>query len=325
MKHIKLIGLAQATLIVSLLSGSCAKHQGTAQQVKVGYLPISTSLPVMLAEDRGFFDDAGLDVQLERFANSNLLLTALQTGQLQATAVCADEPILGAAAANESPGFQIYLQEVLDAERPFDSILVGTGSGITSIAELEGKTLAAFPGSQLQIYSRMILEHYGVDPDQVDIVQLPPPNMIPSLAAGTVDAIFALEPIPTLVVENGVGSVLVNSPIVHAIHGGKKMTAASFLISTDFIEADPEAAEAFVQAVQKAVELIEADYKDASSLYPDFTPIPAELAPKVVITRFQGPGDYDVAGLRREIEVLEANDVLEGEVNVEALFYGGTQ
>jgi|GEM_PF-5165143 len=308
--------------LLPIAMGACgSSSDGEPRHIRVGYLPISTSLPVMLAEDRGLFEAAGLEVQLERYANSNLLLTALLAGEIQATAVCADEPILAAAAGKEEPGFRIYLQEILDAGRPFDAILVGSESGITSPKQLEGRTLACFPGSQLRIYSRLILQHLGVDVDQVEIVQLPPPNMIPSLAAGSVDALLALEPIRTLATEKGIARILVESPIVAAINGGDPMTAASFLISAGLVESAPGVASSFVRAVERATELIESDYAGASAVYTTFSPIPEDLAAKVVITRFAKAGSFDRDGIRKVVGLLTDAGALKGDVNIDQLFY----
>ena len=300
---------------------ACAAEETSKTPIRVGYLPVSTSLPVMLAESEGLFAKRGVTVTLERFSNSNLLISALLVGEIDATAVCADEPILSAAVGRASPPFYIYLQELLTRDRAFDTILVPSDSSVQSVRDLSGKTLAAFPGSQLRIYSEIILRHFEVDPSTVKIIQLAPPNMLPSLFAGSVDAVLALEPIGTLAIATGKARSIAQSPIVEAINGGEPLSAASFLLRASWAESNPEIADAFVRSVYDAADLIEADYPRAAALYPSFTPIPEELAGKVVITRFARIDDPDVDGLSREIELLREHGDLEGKLNPGELIY----
>ena len=311
-----------ATAVGGWLSVGCTGERADGlSQVRVGYLPVSTSLPVFVADAYGFFAEEGVGIVLERYANSNLMLAALLAGEIDATAVIADEPMLVSASTSGRGQFYVYLQEILTADRPFDSILVATDSDINDVTDLRGKTLACFPGSQLQLYSRLILNHGGVDPETVNIQQLPPANMLVALAAGTVDALLALEPIGTLGTHLGLARVLLKAPISKAVNEGRPFPAASFLVASEWAKADPETTAAFVRAVHRAVGALESDYAAAAKLYPTFTPIPESIADEVVITQFRGPGEFDSEGLQREIELLASLGLLAQEIQPEDLFF----
>lgn len=288
--------------------------------IAVGYLPVSTSLPNWIADKEGIAARYDLELKFVRYANSDLLLFGLINGEIQATSVCADEPILAAASRGKLDA-EIYLQEILTSDRLFDAIIVRANSPLQDIRDLAGKTVACFPGSQLRAYLRIILEKAGVDPATVNIQQLPPPNMLPALEGGTVDACFALEPTITVGVHRGVARVLVPTPIVRYISGGEPICAASFLISRQWADKHPEVADAFVRSVYEALEMIDRDYPRTAARYPEFTPIPSEIAPHVVITRFATVREPDIRGLRLEEQVLRQAESLEGPVNVESLIY----
>lgn len=312
-----------ALLAVSLLAGCHKKENREEQQstvVTVGYLPVSTTLPNWLAKSEGFAAKRNVKIEFKRYANSNLLLMALLNGEIQATSVCADEPIL-AAASKGKDGFEIYLQEVLTKDRVFDAIITKKDSSVQTLDDLRGKTVACFPGSQLKAYLQIILRKAGVDPESVKIIQLPPPNMLPSLQSGTIDACFALEPIITIGKVKGLTRVVAPSPIAQYIGEGEPLCAASYLISTKWANEHPKAADAFVRSVYEAVDLIESDYAKAAELYPEFTPIPAEIAPQVVITRFATIDKPDIAGLKKEVSVLHDVGVIGGTLNVEKLLF----
>jgi len=292
----------------------------SAQTITVGYLPVSTTLPNWLAKSEGFAAKRNVKIEFKRYANSNLLLMALLNGEIQATSVCADEPILAAASKGKG-GFEIYLQEVLTADRTFDAIITKKDSSIQTLVDLEGKTVACFPGSQLKAYLKIILRKAGVKVEAVKIVQLPPPNMLPSLQGGTVDACFALEPIITIGKVKGLTRVVAASPIAKYIGEGKPICAASYLISSKWADEHPKAADAFVRSVYKAVDLIESDYAKAAGLYPEFTPIPAKIAPQIVITKFATIDKPDIVGLKKEVAVLRDAGVITGSLDVQTLLF----
>jgi ABC-type nitrate/sulfonate/bicarbonate transport system substrate-binding protein len=52
--------------------------------VRVGYIDLPA--PIFIAKDKGHFEKTKLDVQLLKFSNSNLLIEALERGELHATA-----------------------------------------------------------------------------------------------------------------------------------------------------------------------------------------------------------------------------------------------
>jgi NitT/TauT family transport system substrate-binding protein len=316
-----LILVFASLLVCSMLLGCNGKPTGPQTiHLTIGYLPVSTSLPNWAAQSEGYYKKHGLDVAFKRYASSDLLLLGLLNREIQATSVCADEPIL-AALAKGHRGYEIYLQEILVPDRAFDAIIVKNDSPIEGINDLKGKTIACFPGSQLKAYLEIILERAGVDPSTVSITQLPPPNMLPALLSGTVDACFALEPILTIASAKQKARIIVPSPICKYIGEGSPICAASYLISTEWADQNPAAADAFVSSVYDAVAVIQSDYERISLLYPDFTPIPVEIAPQVVITDFATLENADFSGLQTELKILRDAGVIKRDISLKGLIY----
>ena len=316
------ISLAMLAFALDACDPPTAPSDSTASltPIKVGYVPVSTTLPNWVAKTEGFSKKRGLEVEMVRFASSDLLLLALFNGEIQATSVCADEPLLAAAARGQD-GARIYLQEILTLDRTFDAIIVKKDSPIQTLKDLEGRSVACFPGSQLRKYLELVFESTGVDASKVNVIELPPPNMLPSLIAGTIDACFALEPAITIAVEKGIGRVIEASPISRHIGKGQPICAASYLLGTQWAQTHPAAARAYIESVYEGLAFIERDYAKAAALYPQFTPIPPELAEKVVITKFAKADAPDLAGLRREIEVLRAAGTIKAELDPERLIF----
>lgn len=54
------------------------------EEVTIGYSALRISLPVFVAQDKGFFVEEGLNVKLERFDTAQPLMQSLVAGNIQA-------------------------------------------------------------------------------------------------------------------------------------------------------------------------------------------------------------------------------------------------
>lgn len=288
--------------------------------IKVGYPPVSTSLPLFVAIEEGLFEKKGINVEPIRFETANQIVEALVTDRISATSVCADFPLL-AIATQKNDAFKIYAWEMLDTEIAFDMILSKKDSSIKTLKDLCGKKIATFPGSQLKHYLKLILSNaLGTVPD-ITIIEMAPSNQIAALASGSVDAIFCLEPIGTIALVQEIGQVVSSSPISKYIGGGKPFPAASFAVSSSFINKYPNIAKDFVHTMWLAMEKINKDQKKYRYLYPKFTPIKEDLAGKIPVTLFTKVPDMDLSLFQKEADILYKAGLLEKEIQINQLVY----
>jgi NitT/TauT family transport system substrate-binding protein len=70
-----------AVLLVTLFTAG-AGYAAELKKLKAGYLPTSGQLLYLVAKEKGFFQQEGLDVELLRFTNSGEGLTAVKAGRL---------------------------------------------------------------------------------------------------------------------------------------------------------------------------------------------------------------------------------------------------
>lgn len=289
--------------------------------ISVGYPPVSTSLPLFVAIEEGLFDKRGLTVNPVRFETANQIVEALVTDRIDATSVCADYPLLSVATL-KSDTFKIYAWEMLDTTIAFDMILAKRGSNIKTLADLDGKTIATYPGSQLKHYLGLILSNALDFTPNTTIVEMAPANHISALASGSVDALFTLEPLATIALVNEVAQVVSTSPISKYIGDGEPMPAASFAVSTSFTSKHPEISKSFVNAMWEAIALINEDQEKYRYLYPKFTAITAKLAERIPVTHFATVADMDFKLFQKEIDILFQADLLEKNIRAEDLIYG---
>lgn len=80
MKRKKLV--ATLTLIPTLMLAGCSTSSNAPEEtlsLKIGVMPAVDTAPIYLAEEKGYFDELGLDLTIELFNNAGDRQTALQT------------------------------------------------------------------------------------------------------------------------------------------------------------------------------------------------------------------------------------------------------
>ena len=201
------------------------------QNLKLGYMQLSDSAPLVLAKEAGLYADMGLDVQLIREVSWANLRDRLVMGDLDAAQILAPLPMMtsygaGGLRANIITGLvlslngnAITLSGRLSAELGLDRLALPPDPAEASkrlqtlIAAEEQKPALTFATVHLfsmhTIQLRLWLQAGGIDPDRdVRIIVLPPAQMCDSLARGIIDGYCVGEPWNTLAVSQGVGSVV---------------------------------------------------------------------------------------------------------------------
>lgn len=132
------------------------------EPLRVSTLFIGSSLlPLWLAQDRGLFSRAGVDVELI-WAQSALSTTALLAGEVDVIFGTPQETLTALAAKNPPPLIAIA------AWGSASEHWLAVEPSIRSVKELEGKTLATSrPKSADHGYAIVILERHGADPRRV--------------------------------------------------------------------------------------------------------------------------------------------------------------
>jgi ABC-type nitrate/sulfonate/bicarbonate transport system substrate-binding protein len=194
-------GAASAGLILG--SGAVAKPsgggeaQGGTAPVRVGTLGIIADAPVYIAADLGYFAEQGLAPSLERFDTGAQMVAPLAAGQLDAGA--------GTPAASlfNAIGRDLPLRIVADnarvaAGRSHIALVARPdllGSGLRDYGDLRGLRIAVNArGTGTEIQLDRALARGGLTLADVNLQEVPFPDMLPALANGSLDAGITLEP-----------------------------------------------------------------------------------------------------------------------------------
>lgn len=235
------------------------------------YTPDVQFAPFYVAEQRGYFEDAGVDVELRHHGASEGLFTAALTGQEDLVVAGGDEMLQAVA-----EGADLVTTATLYQDYPV-ALVVPEDSVIDTLEDLPGHTVGV-PGEFGQTWFglQVLLDQLGEAAEEVDVETIGF-TQVSAVASGQVDAVMGFvnnEPValerqgtPTRTI--GLGD---DVPLV----------GIGLIATGQALEDDAEAVQAVTDAVLRAVTDIVADPQvavDAAAEYvPDLTTEEARTA-----------------------------------------------
>jgi NitT/TauT family transport system substrate-binding protein len=183
--------------VVALLAARSAPAQ-PLDKASIALLRLSSSGPIFIAQQKGWFKEAGLDLSLMDFQAAAQVPLAVVSGDADfgVTAFTAGFFNLAAkgglkviaAQSAERPGYQLNVIAVTNA---------AWDAGVRSVKDLAGKRVAVTTvGSSVHYSLEIVARKHGVDTKTLTIVALQSiPNMVAAFKGGQVDA--AVFPITT--------------------------------------------------------------------------------------------------------------------------------
>jgi NitT/TauT family transport system substrate-binding protein len=233
----------------STASASGTAGDGALQTLSVGNFGNSTlTMPYTIAQEQGFFEDAGLKVDTVNAPSGPALASALIGGTTQiATGVT--QGIIPAMAQGQS----------LRAMAPFGKmdlgLVVPDGSTVHKVADLKGKKIGVTArGAVSETFARSMLQEAGVDPDSVTYVAVGPlPAQIAAFSQGAIDA-SSFSSDATIVAESkGVNlRTLVNTLDGSAGELSDYGLQSFWATTGDYAKAHPTVINGFCKAMNKA-------------------------------------------------------------------------
>jgi NitT/TauT family transport system substrate-binding protein len=234
-----------------------------AQPVRIAYLQSDIhQLPCWVALEKRFFEKEGAKVEVAGiFKAGPELMSAFAAGAL-------DMGYVGVAPATTAVANKTARVVVLAQVNTEGSAIVVKKEGkIQSLPELVDKS-AAVPGHatvQDSLFRRALLK-FKIQPDQVKIMVLKPPEMIGALRTDQIDAFIAWEPYPAKAVTMGVGRILAFSRDIWKDHPCCVLAA-----DAKFLEDHMEKAKGVVRGHVKAIEFIRQHREEAIKIGVKYT------------------------------------------------------
>lgn len=185
-------------LAAAAATGLPALAQSAPLRIGVGSDPVFAAY--FVAAHENLFAKEGVEAQLQTYADGGEGMNALVAGQVDIASGSDATSIIRLSRAPLRPLAVIY-----ESGR---YIKLAVRSDINEAKDI--KRLGVVIGSTSDFVSRLTMAHFGIDPANVEIVPLGPPEAPALLARGDIDGYFLWEPWPTMGVMQG-GKILLNS------------------------------------------------------------------------------------------------------------------
>jgi ABC-type nitrate/sulfonate/bicarbonate transport system substrate-binding protein len=212
-EFIKLAGAS--ALATTAISFAGIRYAG-AQDLQPVALAVAAGLdtsPQFAAIDQGIFEKHGLAVTPNiKFSGVELLNSAVSGESL----ISVVGTTVTASAIQNGIGIKIIALEHGSPVQEFYStcrIVAGPDRGIEpgKLETLKGKTIGMPLGTDGEAGALAYLKSVGLTRDDVQLVQVAPPDMVSAITSGSVDAVSFVEPWATIVELNAPGSFRVTS------------------------------------------------------------------------------------------------------------------
>lgn len=189
MKKKILSAVLALTMALSLCACGDSKDSGSGEATKVtlGTTSWPTNMFFYLAEEKGYFEENGVDVTIQDFSSTTESTNAFVGGQLDFVTFASSETISPFAQGGE---FSI----VLETDKSNGSEGLVATSDIKTIEDLKGKTVATQLYSVDHMFLLTLLDEKGMSEDDVKIVDMSIQESGNAFIAGQCDAACIWDP-----------------------------------------------------------------------------------------------------------------------------------
>ena len=298
-------GLSAALLIAATAASAQTAPLNSRVALKVGAIGAVSDAGIFIAQEKGYFRDEGLDVEIVGFKAAPQILPAIATGEVQVSGSAVTPALFNAFARG------ITMKLVADKGQVaqgfgFAAIVIRSdlADTIRDFKDLKGRKFAVMgKGVSSTTQLGKALERGGIEPNEVELIELGLPEMVAALGNKAIDGATLLEPFITFATARNVGIRWKGMEDFLPFTGQNGV----IIYSQQFTQEQPEAAKRWMAAYLKGTRA----YLDAVTKGTDRDGINAILAKHTAVKDLAllakiAPTGFDPNG-RMEIKSLEAD------------------
>ncbi len=259
--------------MMTALLGGCKGKEQKAPVIHLGVMYSSDIIPLGIIEDQKLDEKYGFDLVMQVFSSAKDRDAALQSGELDGiftdyVAMC----------IYQNAGLDMKITGVTDGDF---QLLAGKDTGITSLQDCAGKSIAISENTLIDYTLDYILEQNGYESDYVSKEIVPRiPDRFEMLRTGKIDLGLMPEPFATLALEEG--AVLLGSA------NGEGIFPAVSAFTQKSIEEKDDTIKAFYQAYGEAVDYINTTpLENFEDIVIKSAGYPEEMKGKIVLPTFR--------------------------------------
>jgi len=306
-------GMIAALLTTVLFTPQLACAQGKALvTLRAAYLKSLSFSPLFLAMEKKYFEEEGLNIELDAVQSASDVIAFLGLGRLDLAFGNIGTPLINAGERNINVRV-VAATSYYPADRatlaPAPIIVrkpLADSGAVKTLADLKGRKVAFNTrGGVIEYLVGGAAQRAGMQVSDFDVVTLPFPSMSAALANGAVDGAVMPEPLATAVREQGIGAVLDPNPLPAAL-------ATVLMFGPSLLEgAGEENGKKVMRALRRAAADLDAPAKimsaDNVQIWAKHTELPASLIAKTAPYVFDPQLAVSVSDLMRQQAFLRAS------------------
>ena len=189
--------MTQRSLMVSLIAALAllwpAPPVAAQDAVRIGTGVDPVYVQWWVAHDKGFFKKYNLSSEIKQFTGGPEMADAVMAGELDFGSSGTATLMPRIARGN--------LAVIATISTSPNAFKVAARTSIQSPADLRGKKVGTVGGSTTDYLWAVLAKHYKIPESELQTISIPPPELIPSLDRGDIQAFMVWEPWPSRAVE----------------------------------------------------------------------------------------------------------------------------
>ncbi|GGS89306.1 sulfonate ABC transporter substrate-binding protein [Planobispora rosea] len=317
-----LIGLVTVLALASCGGSETAAAPSNAKglektELNIGVVPVPSSAPLFIAQEKGFFKEEGLTIKTETIQAPQAVMPKILNGSIDAflTSYVSLITISDSGAAKLK-----MLAESQQGAPGINAVMVVKDSPLKEPKDLKGKKIAVNVVKALgEVTISAQLKVHGLTPADVKFVPVPFAEQLAQLKAGTVDAAWLVEPYISAAQKDLGARVLIDT-----LSGQTEGLPLDGWAATDeWISKYPKTAAAFQRAINKAQQIAATDRQELNKVIPGFTQIPAEVASSMAMGTFST--SLNPSRVQRVADLLSEFQIIKNKVDATTLLASAPQ
>jgi NitT/TauT family transport system substrate-binding protein len=242
----KAFTLLAITAIMGVLLSACRSNDdGEDTTLKVALLPIMDTLPFYVAEQNGYFADAGIQVELVSVKSPTERDALMQANEVDG--MLTDLPGVGVFNRDQPQVKIVSLARKAYPNSPLFRLLAAPDSQITDATDLAGVKIGMSQNTVIEYITDRMLEGSGLSPDQIAVEEIAAiPVRFEQLMSGGIQAATLPDPLAQGAVAAGARLVVDDSQFT-------QYSQSVLVFNLKAIQAKPTTLKKFLGAWNKAV------------------------------------------------------------------------
>jgi len=309
--------VTRGTALLSMAAAVAAPAVLRAQtpvKLRVIATPFDASGPVFYAKDLGYFDKAGLDVDIVTPQNPGITVSAVAGGSIDIGYINITQVELAFAKGIPLRILVPSSMSTTNVGPQGDAIMVAKNSPIRTAKDFEGKTLGTAPLKSLGDFSfNAWAAARGADPSKFKWVEIPFVACNEAVDAGRIDGSFIIEPFVTQ-------ALATQRVFCHPFASiGTRFITAAFCVTPAWADANKDVARRFAAAIHDAAVWGNKNQRASGLIVSKYSKIDAATVAAMARTPYAET--LDPADLQPTIDFLVKNKLVDAPFRGQDMIY----